>query len=107
MEHLALLQEVRDGIHLRALAGQKPAEEFHAIALREFHGFFDAVYRDAAAFIETLSAEDIGRDLAQLGLRRPSATWTYMVTDDPFGSPGDRFARELGKRWRTRVLKIE
>jgi preprotein translocase subunit SecA len=107
MHHLAVLQEVRDGIHLRALAGQKPVEEFHRIALREFQGFFDAVYRDAAAFITTLGAEDIGRDLHELGLRRPSATWTYMVTDDPYGSPGDRLAKELGKQWRARVLKIE
>jgi len=29
-----------------------------------------------------------------------------MVTDDPFGSSGDRLARELGKRRRTRILKI-
>lgn len=107
MQHLALLQEVRDGIHLRALAGQKPADEFHRIALREFHGFFDTVYEDAAAFIKTLEPTDIGRDLEELGLRRPSATWTYMATDDPLGSPGDRFAREPGKKWRTRILKIE
>lgn len=107
MQHLALLQEVRDGIHLRALAGQKPADEFHRIALGEFYGFFDTVYEDVAAFIKTLEPTDIGRDLEDLGLRRPSATWTYMVTDDPFGSPGDRLARELGKRWRTRILKVE
>jgi len=107
MAHLALLQDVRDGIHLRALAGQNPADEFHTIAVREFHGFFDAVYRDAAAFIQRLSPSDIGNDLSQLGLRRPSSTWTYMVTDDPFGSPGDRLTRELGKRWRTSILRIE
>ncbi|HEX4443867.1 MAG TPA: accessory Sec system translocase SecA2 [Galbitalea sp.] len=106
-EHLALLQEIRDGIHLRALAGQKPVDEFHRIALREFHGFFDAVYQDAARFVETLVPEDIGHNLEKLGLRRPSATWTYMVTDDPLGTPGDRIAKELGKRWRTKILRIE
>lgn len=107
MEHLALLQEVRDGIHLRSLAGQRPADEFHRIALREFHGFFDAVYQDAAAFIDGLRSEDVAQNLASLGLRRPSATWTYMVTDDPLGNPGDRLAKELGKRWRSKVLRIE
>ncbi|MBX3095119.1 MAG: accessory Sec system translocase SecA2 [Cryobacterium sp.] len=106
-EHLALLQEVRDGIHLRSLAGQQPADEFHRIALREFHGFLDAVYQDAAAFIDGLRPEDVGQNLEYLGLRRPSATWTYMVTDDPLGSPGDRLAKELGKRWRSKVLRIE
>ncbi|WP_223881334.1 accessory Sec system translocase SecA2 [Nesterenkonia ebinurensis] len=105
--HLALLQEIRDGIHLRALAGQKPSDEFHRIALREFHGFFGRTYRDAADFIETLTAEDIGGDLEALGLRRPSATWTYMITDDPFGSPGDRFARHVGRFVRSRTLSLE
>lgn len=107
MQHLALLQEVRDGIHLRSLAGQRPADEFHRIALREFHSFFESVYNDATTFIESLRPEDIGRDLESLGLRRPSATWTYMVTDDPLGSPGDRLAKELGKRWRSKILRIE
>lgn len=106
-EHLALLQEVRDGIHLRSLAGQKPVDEFHRIALREFDGFFDAVYRDAAAFVEGLGPRDIGSELEELGLRRPSATWTYMVTDDPLGNPGDRLARGLGILWRSKVLRIE
>ena len=106
-EHLALLQEVRDGIHLRSLAGQRPADEFHRIALREFEGFFDRVYGDAAAFIGGLRPDDIGQNLEALGLRRPSATWTYMITDDPLGNPSDRAVRELGKAWRARVLRNE
>lgn len=107
MEHLALLQEIRDGIHLRSLARQRPAEEFHRIALREFQGFFEAVYRDVASFVLRLRPEDVGQSLESLGLRRPSATWTYMVSDDPLGTPMDRLARQLGKQWRTKVLRIE
>lgn len=105
--HLALLQEVRDGIHLRALAGQKPTEEFHRIALREFHGFFDAVYRDTADLIETLTPDDIGRDPEDLGLRRPSATWSYMATDNPFGSAAGRFMGRAVKLIRSDILKLE
>ena len=104
--HLATLQEIRDGIHLRALIGEKPVEEFHRIALREFHGFFDGVDRDLAEFVAAREPDDLESDPDEFGLRRPSATWTYMVTDDPFGSPGDRLARELGKYWRSRVLRI-
>lgn len=107
IDHLARLQEIRDGIHLRALIGEKPADEFHRIALREFHGFFNATNSAAAAFVDTLEPSDLGRGLEELGLRRPSATWTYMVTDDPLGSPGDRLAKELGKRWRTKILRIQ
>ncbi|WP_168442867.1 accessory Sec system translocase SecA2 [Microbacterium sp. PF5] len=105
--HLTTLQEIRDGIHLRALGGEKPADEFHRLALREFHGFFDRTYQQTADFIAALSSADIGRDLTELGLRRPSATWTYMVTDDPYGNPGDRFIRRIGKFVRSKVLNLE
>ncbi|MFK3678082.1 accessory Sec system translocase SecA2 [Microbacterium sp. NPDC090218] len=105
--HLGALQELRDGIHLRALGGEKPADEFHRLALREFQGFFEVVYRNAADFVRGLSPDDVGRDLADLGLRRPSATWTYMVTDDPYGSPGDRFVRRIGKFVRSHILNLE
>lgn len=105
--HLTALQELRDGIHLRALGGEKPADEFHRLALREFHGFFDRAYQRSAEFIAGLDADDIGRDLDALGLRRPSATWTYMVTDDPYGNPGDRFVRRVGRFVRSRILDLE
>ncbi|QIK62670.1 accessory Sec system translocase SecA2 [Leucobacter viscericola] len=105
--HLAELQEVRDGIHLRSLGGQDPVQEFHITALRAFEGFFDAAFERAAEFMLGLSAEDVGKDVEELGLIRPSATWTYMTHDDPFGSTGDRFARNLGRLWRTRVMGAE
>ncbi|KAA9110710.1 accessory Sec system translocase SecA2 [Microbacterium rhizomatis] len=107
VSHLTVLQEIRDGIHLRALGGEKPADEFHRLALREFHGFFDRTYREVADFIAGLSPDDVGRDLTELGLRRPSATWTYMVTDDPYGNPGDRFIRRVGRFVRSTILNLE
>lgn len=107
VSHLTVLQEIRDGIHLRALGGEKPADEFHRLALREFHGFFDRTYQETADFIARLNPDDIGRDLTELGLRRPSATWTYMVTDDPYGNPGDRFIRRVGKFVRSKILNLE
>ena len=107
VRHLALLHEVRDGIHLRSLAGQRPAAEFHLIALREFSGFFDAAANEAAGILAGLGPEDLRRDLAGLGLRRPGTTWTYLVSDDPFGSAMDRAAGRLGRSWRARVLPLE
>ncbi|MFT3798948.1 accessory Sec system translocase SecA2 [Microbacterium sp.] len=106
-DHLAYLSEVRDGIHLRALAGVNPRDEFHRLALRAFAGFFDEAYDRAAGIIAGVTADQLGQDIAALGLRRPSATWTYMVSDNPLGSPLDRAARSLGRWWRSRVLAIE
>lgn len=106
-DHLAHLTEIRDGIHLQALAGVNPRDEFHRIALREFHGFFAAAYDRAAGIISDATVAQVGQEIAALGLRRPSATWTYMTSDNPLGNPMDRAARAAGTWMRTRIYRIE
>lgn len=106
-DHLAHLSEIRDGIHLQALAGVNPRDEFHRIALREFHGFFATAYERAADIIQKATPDQLSQGIAGLGLRRPSATWTYMTSDNPLGSPMDRATREAGKWWRSRIYRIE
>jgi preprotein translocase subunit SecA len=88
-DHLAALDEVREGIHLRALARESPLDEFRKIAAETFDPFFDTVYEHAA---ETLADADVTDSaVVHSGPRRPTSTWTYLVTDDPFGSEADRF----------------
>ena len=43
-DHLAMLDDVREGIHLRALARESPLEEFRKIANDTFDPFFEIVY---------------------------------------------------------------
>lgn len=97
-QHLALLGEIRDGIHLRKLAGQNPVDEFHRIALREFDGFFDEV--DAVIDDRMQQLADGTDALAGLGLHRPSATWTYMLRDDPIDDAIGRAATAIRRRVR-------
>lgn len=106
-DHLAHLTEIRDGIHLQALAGVNPRDEFHRIALRAFHGFFASAYDRAADIIREVTPAQLREDITALGLRRPSATWTYMTSDNPLGNPMDRAARAAGKWMRSRVYRIE
>lgn len=106
-DHLAHLTEIRDGIHLQALAGVNPRDEFHRIALREFHEFFATAYDRAADIIRDVTTAQLGQEITALELRRPSATWTYMTSDNPLGNPMDRAARAAGKWMRTRVYRIE
>ena len=87
--HLAALDDVREGIHLRALARESPLDEFRKIAGELFDRFFDEVYERAAATLADADVTDTG--VRHAGPGRPSSTWTYLVTDDPFGSEADRF----------------
>lgn len=93
-EHLNELAEIREGIHLRALGRQNPLDEFQILAVKRF----STLLPDAAAATKESLAKAEGADsIEDLGLRRPSATWTYMVADNPFGSEADRLVH-FGQR---------
>jgi preprotein translocase subunit SecA len=109
-EYLARAADLREGIHLRSLGhgpnpfgvALNPLEEFN----RELTGTFSEFTGEvAAATEETFRTAPItasGADLGAAGLKRPSATWTYVVQDNPFGTDFGRavqaISRLLGRR---------
>jgi preprotein translocase subunit SecA len=97
-DHIAELADVREGIHLRALGrGLDPLDEFHKVAVSSFNNLFDEVQqRSDESFKEVPITQD-GADLGEAGLKRPSATWTYLVQDNPFGTDIDRALRSVGR----------
>ncbi|GAA0367007.1 accessory Sec system translocase SecA2 [Micromonospora gifhornensis] len=96
-DHLAELSEVREGVHLRALGRLDPLDEFHRSAVPAFTNLVPEIEaRTLATFTETEFDEDWQPDAAELV--RPSATWTYLVHDNPFGSELDRLIASVGRR---------
>ena len=102
-EHLAFLADVRETIHLRALAKETPIDEFHRTAIPEFRKIPDEITDRAVETFATVEITADGIDLAADGLRRPSATWTYMVHDNPF----DTDAEQALQRVRAMVKKVK
>jgi preprotein translocase subunit SecA len=102
-DHLAELAHIREGIHLRALGhgpnpfirALDPLSEFHAEAVKLFAQLFEHVEQASAETFRTATITAEGADLDDAGLKRPSATWTYVVQDNPFGSDLDRAMRRL------------
>ena len=103
-DHLAVLAGIREGIHLRAL-GQgpnpfgmalDPLTEFHREAVALFGRLLDQVEERSAETFRTAEITAAGVDLDAAGLKRPSATWTYLVQDNPFGTVLDRALRRFG-----------
>jgi preprotein translocase subunit SecA len=102
-EHLAVLAEIREGIHLRALGhgpnpfvmALDPLTEFHTEAIKQFDSLLDQVSEQAAETFKTATITSEGVDLDAAGIKRPSATWTYVVQDNPFGKGLDLFLRRL------------
>ncbi|MGC4880265.1 accessory Sec system translocase SecA2 [Micromonospora sp. DT43] len=96
-EHLAELSEVREGVHLRALGRLDPLDEFHRAAVPAFNNLVPEIEaRTIATFTETEFDEDWAPEDGTL--IRPTATWTYLVHDNPFGSELDRLIASIGRR---------
>ncbi|MBB3661772.1 preprotein translocase subunit SecA [Prauserella sediminis] len=94
-DHLAFLNNVRETIHLRAMAREQPLDEFHRVAIPEFHKIRGRVESRSA---ETLASAEItsdGVDLAAAGVRRPTSTWTYLVQDNPFDSDAEQALKKV------------
>ncbi|MDO5753299.1 MAG: accessory Sec system translocase SecA2 [Arthrobacter sp.] len=97
-DHLALLSEQRAAIHLRSLGRQNPLDEFRKETISLFEGFFDRVNESAAETLAVLDVVDGEVDLEAAGIRRGTTTWTYVVNEDPFGSPSDQAVKWLLKK---------
>jgi preprotein translocase subunit SecA len=90
-DHLAMLADVREGVHLRALGRQDPLDEYHRLAIPAFKEFMEQTQaKTAETFIDS-DLTDPEWTPADAGLVRPSTTWTYMVHENPFGTELERF----------------
>ena len=80
-EHLALIAEIREGIHLVGLGRQDPLYEF----TKQVAGAFIKLHQTIEdRIVETFAAAEITEDgisLDRAGLRAPSSTWTYLIND--------------------------
>ncbi|MFG1622164.1 accessory Sec system translocase SecA2 [Kribbella sp. NPDC049227] len=98
-DHLAYLADLREGIHLRSLAGGivhlKPIDEFNKSAIASFDTLIADSWTDAAETFKTAEITSEGLDEAASGVPRPTATWTYLINDNPFGTEADRILGRL------------
>jgi preprotein translocase subunit SecA len=94
-DHLAYLTDVRESIHLRALARETPLDEFHRAAIPEFHKIIAEADSRAAKTLEEAELTDDGIDLGDAGVRRANTTWTYLVHDNPFDSDFEQTIKKV------------
>jgi preprotein translocase subunit SecA len=87
-DHLAELREMREDSVLLAFAGRFPLAEFHRQAGESFQALQDRIEDEAVRDFERVHVTPSGVDWEREGLRGPSATWTYLVGENPFGASG-------------------
>ena len=94
-DHLGLLTDLRESVHLRVVARMNPWLTFNHDAEEAFAPVLDDARDEADRLV---SSTPDATSLEDLGLRRPSATWTYLVHDLVLGDDVDRATRALRRR---------
>jgi preprotein translocase subunit SecA len=89
--HLASITELRQGVHWVSWGGRDP--------LHEYLTSVDSMYREMEETLDAAIAERIeqARD-GHIDPTERGATWTYLTTDQPFGTFTERVFRGLKKR---------
>ena len=94
-DHLSELSRIRDGIHVVSYVGKDPASEFCREAAHAFSDLQDAIDDEILELFDGLEIGPDGVDWEGRSLTGPSSTWTYQVSDTPFG---DNTMRSLANR---------
>ena len=75
-------------------------DEYHRIAVREFKELAQRAVDEAVETFRDVVINADGAHLADQGLARPSATWTYMVSDNPLAGSGNTVLSGIGNIFR-------
>jgi preprotein translocase subunit SecA len=87
-EYLVEVGEMRDDSHLLAFAGRVPLSAFIRQVGVAFLALEERIDEEMARIFDSLDVTSAGVDWEAAGLHAPSATWTYLVGDNPFGVSG-------------------
>jgi preprotein translocase subunit SecA len=86
-QYLGDMQSVRDEAHLVTLVGKEPLAEFFRTAIDSYPRLIARIDDEIVEKFATLEISPDGEvNWDAAGLRGPSATWTYLISDDLFGS---------------------
>lgn len=82
--YLAEIADIRESIHLKRIGGQDPFIEFQKLSIKIFDEQLTHLDEQLIESFNSLPVSDCLPDLEKLGIRTPSATWTYLINDNPF-----------------------
>jgi hypothetical protein len=87
-DHLAEARALQDDSHLLAFGGRYPLAEFQRQVGDAFPALVERIEDEVLSALDGLVIGPHGVDWEKSGLRGPSATWTYLIGENPFGAGG-------------------
>jgi preprotein translocase subunit SecA len=85
-QYLTEIADIREGIHLRRIGGQVPLIEYQKLAILLFDELLKKLDEVLAKEFDNLQIKSKDFEIEMHGFKAPSATWTYLVSDNPFES---------------------
>jgi preprotein translocase subunit SecA len=84
-QYLSDIGEIREEIHLYSYGGRVPFFEFQKIARNIFAELSKEMYDKVIQTFNNISIAEKDIDIELEKLKLPSATWTYIINDNPMG----------------------
>jgi preprotein translocase subunit SecA len=94
-EYLASITDLREGVQWLSWGGRDPLHEYLTSVDSLFTQLEECIDEEIA--VRLAKAEAAGLDPSQRG-----ATWTYLTTDQPFGTASERIMRGLVRKYRNK-----
>ncbi|ANY66052.1 accessory Sec system translocase SecA2 [Paenibacillus sp. BIHB 4019] len=80
-DHLAFASYIRESIHLTSLVSRNPIDEFHAQIIEAYEQIPAKINRESAKMLVKLGGSNDPAMWEKFGLKNPTSTWTYLITD--------------------------
>ena len=94
-DYLANVAELRGGIHWASWGGRDPLLKFLLGEREIYNGFHSYLAVEMANALATAEVRDGAVYFADGGRIERGATWTYVTTDQPFGTLGEQAIKAL------------
>jgi preprotein translocase subunit SecA len=85
-QYLTEIADIREGIHLRRIGGQVPLIEYQKLAILLFNELLIKLDEVLVKEFGSLQIKNKDFEIERHGFKAPAATWTYLVSDNPFES---------------------
>jgi preprotein translocase subunit SecA len=94
-DYLASVAELKGGIHWVSWGGRDPLYEFLTAEREIYATFYDHVFEEVTEAFATAEIQNGAIHFTNAARFERGATWTYVTTDQPFGTLGERIIKGL------------
>lgn len=101
-DYLAEVTEIRGGIHWVSWGGRDPLHSFLTTVVDLFADLEERIDEEVMEVFRGLDVSGGEIRLEGIGLLERGATWTYLTTDQPFGTWTERILKGIARKFRRR-----